>query len=292
MASDLAQKPAEARLLCRTLMQVDSAPAHNDDDDLLFTFVSILVALHNHRCCMSLAQLAFPDEHRQHRLTLSVWLLLLQDRENSFDFGATYNFEASRPARVIIPKVSYEEEAPSPTLLAAIADRERFESDATTISNWDVDHAKACGAAQRSATLAVINANAAAHEAFLQSMSKAQRTAYFNISVRATAEEVAAGTVEDDVDFDLAYEQAMAELPAIKQKKVNVPASPMRLTIKMWPSDDLAASQQENSNTNQEKATPAASATATTIASTMRLSDDLYKEEDQMMSISSVPAAR
>jgi hypothetical protein len=203
----------------------------------------------------------------------------LQDKENSFDFGATYNFEASRPARVIIPKASQEEEAPSPTLLAAIADRERFESDATTISKWDVDHAKACGAAQRSAKSAAINANAAAHEAFLQSMSEAQRTAYFNTSVRATAEEVAAGNVEDDVDFDLAYEQAMAELAAIKQKEVNVPASPMQLTIKMWPSDDLAAEQQDF-NTNQEKATPAASATATTIASTMRLSDDLYKEED------------
>jgi hypothetical protein len=217
---------------------------------------------------------------------------LCRDKEKSFDFGATYSFEASRPARVFIPKASQEDEEPSPTLLAAIADRECFASDATAISKWEGDHAKACAAAQRSATSAAINANAAAHEAILQGMSEAQRTSYFDTCVRATAEEVAAGPVEEEMDFDLAFEQAMAELEANKQKEVIVPANPLPLIIEMRPSDDLAAVQQENCNTNQQdKAKPAAPATASNANdATMRPSDDL--QEDQMMSIACVLPAR
>jgi hypothetical protein len=184
-------------------------------------------------------------------------VLLLQDVKAPFDFTATLKFEASRPARVI-PKASKDEPAPlSPTLLAAITDRISFAGVATTISKHESNNAKALGAAQLSATTAAINVNAAAHETFLQDMSKAQRIAYFNSSVCATAEEVAAGAVED-VDFDLAFEMAMA---------------------------DLAAERQDFRDTSQEKAKPTVS-----IRTPMRLSEDLHKE-DQMMSIACVPAA-
>jgi hypothetical protein len=217
-----------------------------------------------------------------HSAAATLRLLLLQDVNTFIDYSAASAvFDATRPSHISAPKSPKAPTAPTPAsqdLLAALEARKRCASSASTMTDLEIQAAKARGAAQRSAAKSALAAKTAAIEANLRLKTKAERAAHYESTVCATAEDVAAEAaaikdVSSDDEFAQAHAQALAEIAAKKAA-------------------EAAAANNANANaSNTIKAVESSSSVAA-----MRPSDDLQpckeQQDDQEDSSYCAAAAR